>query len=523
MKRFNVTGLCVPHKHYMADTRGKMAAIKKLVEDEKYFTINKGRQYGKTTMLILLKNELKEPYIPIFISFEGLCDKSFESQEAFSGMLMRRISKALAFTSAPEEYIGKWIDEAVTDFELLGEHITKMCRGKKVVLMIDEVDRTSNNRVFLQFIGMLRDKYLAREAGMDFTFHSVILAGVHDIKNIKLKLINEGAYTPTQTEGKMHNSPWNIAVSFDVDMSFNPTEIAFMLEDYEKDHRTGMDIAEIAEEIHKFTSGYPFLVSRICQHIDEKLGKNWTIPGIKEAVKEMLDERNTLFDDIFKNAENNKKLHDMLYDIVIVGDKQPFSMGNPEIATGMMYGMLKNINGRAAVSNRVFETLLSDYFISKNAMSGNGKKITKVLHYDVTKDGRLDMELLMRKFAEHYTELFNKTDAEFLERHGRLIFLTYLKPLINGQGFYHMESQFTDLRRMDIVVDFGKEQFIVELKLWHGEGYKKKAYAQLLDYMKSKNADIGYMLTFDFRKNAGEKPQPEWVEFDGKRIFDVVV
>ena len=41
--------------------------------------------------------------------------------------------------------------------------------------------------------------------------------------------------------------------------------------------------------------------------------------------------------------------------------------------------------------------------------------------------------------------------------------------------------------------------------------------------MKSKNADTGYMLTFDFRKDAGKKPHAEWVCLEGKRIFDVVV
>jgi hypothetical protein len=48
--------------------------------------------------------------------------------------------------------------------------------------------------------------------------------------------------------------------------------------------------------------------------------------------------------------------------------------------------------------------------------------------------------------------------------------LSYLKPLINGRGFYHVESETRNLRRMDIVVVYGKEQFIIELKLWNGEG-----------------------------------------------------
>ncbi len=48
--------------------------------------------------------------------------------------------------------------------------------------------------------------------------------------------------------------------------------------------------------------------------------------------------------------------------------------------------------------------------------------------------------------------------------------MSYLKPLINGRGFYHVESETRNLRRMDIVVVYGKEQFIIELKLWNGEG-----------------------------------------------------
>jgi hypothetical protein len=134
------------------------------------------------------------------------------------------------------------------------------------------------------------------------------------------------------------------------------------------------------------------------------------------------------------------------------------------------------------------------------------------------------MELCLVKFAEHYAEIFGGCDLKFIERKERLLFLLYLQPLINGQGFYHIESQFTDLRRMDIIVDFGRDQFIIELKLWHGNSQHQEAYEQLLGYMESKNALNGYLLTFDFRKEANKQRCAEWVNFtDGKRIFDVVL
>ena len=54
-----------------------------------------------------------------------------------------------------------------------------------MMLSIDEVDKSSNNQLFLDFLGMLRKKYLRRDAGREESFHSVILAGVHDVKTLK--------------------------------------------------------------------------------------------------------------------------------------------------------------------------------------------------------------------------------------------------------------------------------------------------------------------------------------------------
>ena len=90
MKRFNVTGLCVPHKHYMADMSAKISEIKTLVDNESYFTINRARQFGKTTALHLLKKELDDQYIAVFISFEGLGDESFETVERFCSVFRFR-------------------------------------------------------------------------------------------------------------------------------------------------------------------------------------------------------------------------------------------------------------------------------------------------------------------------------------------------------------------------------------------------------------------------------------------------
>ena len=66
-KQFNVTGTCIPEKHYMVNPKEKLEQIFQLVEAGNYFTINRPRQYGKTTTFYLLTQLLKKKssdYLP---------------------------------------------------------------------------------------------------------------------------------------------------------------------------------------------------------------------------------------------------------------------------------------------------------------------------------------------------------------------------------------------------------------------------------------------------------------------------
>jgi len=383
MKEFCTTGVCIPEKHYMADTKKKITQIKVMVDKGHYFTINRPRQYGKTTIIYLLSRLLYNEYISIRLSFEGIGDESFKTSECFCKLFMSLVRDALKRTMVCNEkdYIDSWFDTSVTGFRNLSVHISKMCKDRKLVLIIDEVDEISNNSVMLQFLGVLRDKYLSREMGEDITFHSVILAGVHDIKNLKWKLINAGLYQLRDSEGYLFNSPWNIAVNFNVDLSFDTDEIEFMLKEYKNENNLVMDTGLISKEIYDYTSGYPFLVSRLCQIIDIDLSKDWSLPGVHEAVRSLLIETNTLFDDLFKNLENNTDLYKYIYDLLIVGKKQVFSPDNPVINWAVLYGFIKNDNSISVISNRIFELRITEYFISKDSLS-TGKRIRGTA-YDV--------------------------------------------------------------------------------------------------------------------------------------------
>ena len=87
-----------------------------------------------------------------------------------------------------DETLSDWIkkrSEGVRSLDELSAAISDLANhaGKKLVLLIDEVDKSSNNQLFVSFLGMLRNKYLRRHLKTDATFHAVVLAGVHDVKS----------------------------------------------------------------------------------------------------------------------------------------------------------------------------------------------------------------------------------------------------------------------------------------------------------------------------------------------------
>lgn len=49
-KRFNVTGLCVPRKHYMVNLADRLAQVKEMVEEGAYFTIHRARRAEMNTI-----------------------------------------------------------------------------------------------------------------------------------------------------------------------------------------------------------------------------------------------------------------------------------------------------------------------------------------------------------------------------------------------------------------------------------------------------------------------------------------
>ncbi len=78
MRYFNTEGVCRPDVHYMVCLDDRLDKIKRLYVDQgKYFIINRGRQYGKTTTLKALAEYLKKDYVVIAMDFQMMSTANF--------------------------------------------------------------------------------------------------------------------------------------------------------------------------------------------------------------------------------------------------------------------------------------------------------------------------------------------------------------------------------------------------------------------------------------------------------------
>jgi hypothetical protein len=513
----------------MVNISERLRQIKNMVDEGQYFTINRARQYGKTTTLRALEEFLQKEYTVVSLDFQRMSYADFENENSFVMAFSGEILDCMRFPEEIPDTIKTTLqgfadgDERQVTLSRLFRCLSQWCEqsNKKIVLLIDEVDSASNNQVFLDFLAQLRAQYMERDIYP--SFRSVILAGVYDVKNLRGKIRPEDEHR--------YNSPWNIAADFDISMSFSKNEIAGMLTEYEADYKTGMNVDEMAGLLFDDTSGYPFLVSRLCQLMDEVVCKKetygsksaaWTKEGFYEAQRLILAEKNMLFESLSEKLVSYPELNDMLKSLLFTGKPIVFNYYEPSIGVASMFGFVKNKNGMLVVANRIFETWLYNFYLSAADMQK--KEIYAASLMDKNQfivNGCLNMRLILEKFVVHFHDLYGDQNETFLEEEGRKYFLLYLRPIINGTGNYYIEAQTRGQKRTDVIVDYRGHQYVIEMKIWRGQEYNNRGEKQLAGYLDDYHVNKGYMVSFNF--NRKKKTGIREIVFNDKVIIEAVV
>ena len=189
-----------------------------------------------------------------------------------------------------------------------------------------------------------------------------------------------------------------------------------MLADYENENHIGFDINEISEEIYKYTSGYPVLVSGVCKEIDENLDRDWTKNGVQEAAKNIIAKETNLSESMTNNLNLYPKLKAFIRAVLMENYSIPLDVNNPTMKFANMFSIIKaNKDGRVEIHNLIFQQILINHFVSESNL--NMLSPDSGMRLYLTKQGDLNMPLIINRFKDLMSK---KTDkAEFLEREGR--------------------------------------------------------------------------------------------------------
>jgi len=516
---FETASLINPEESYMVKDRNIRATnwktIKELVDKGRYFTIFAPRQMGKTTFFSEFCKELgNDPYyVPVTLSFQTyrkLPVEEFYSE--FQDDLFEKILKRLKEVKC-ERY--EEVEELTKntqlnnhiDFKRFFKKLNGIITQKKIIIFIDEFDGIPEEAL-KGFLDTLRDMYNAHKLGKEFFIYSIGLVGIRNVAEMTIENV----------------SPFNMADKVRIPL-FTLEEVRDLYSQYTEE--TGQPFTEEASSrIHYETGGQPFMVNRIAQILTNEIKPNTTDPITEEDMEKglaiLLVERNDHFTNImYKAKKYERKLLEILFkeDIEYNIDEE----GQNELE---MHGLIKKGEfNLAQISNPIYlKRFLQLYKKRDNSEKKYyfDEQYPTDLFYE--KDGLLNMPLILKNFGDYIERIglklfkISEHNQEFI---GQLQLMCYLDSFIaGGRGDSNIEVV-SGNRRIDIKVFYHGRKHIIEMKMWRGQQAHLKAREQLISYLKSENADEGYLVSFDYRLPDEDLPPntSSEVEIEGKRLY----
>jgi hypothetical protein len=198
----------------------------------------------------------------------------------------------------------------------------------------------------------------------------------------------------------------------------------------------------------------------------------------------------------------------------------PYNLHAPVVNFALQHGIVSNGPEGLMIHNRIYREVIANYMTVKTIVERKSLYVETSQPY-LLDNNALDMRKVLLKFQELMKIEYSKKDDSFIERNGRLVFLAFLKPIINGKGYAFKEPEISEERRMDIAVTFFQHKYIIELKMWRGNVAHRKGLVQLGDYLDRQNQNQGFMVIFE--QNVQKTWKKGWIRANGKKVFAVWV
>jgi hypothetical protein len=508
---FNTAGACVPGEHYMLPPALRLGRVLQLVDERKYFTLQSGRQTGKTTSAQWLARHYNagERYRAIWVDLQTACEQP-DPAVAFRTVLTNldfAVETWLGDVGVPPPSARSLEDPATVVLRYLRD-LAGRC-PRPLVVLIDEADGLVGPTM-VSFLSQLRDGYLARS--MAPFPHSIALIGARAVRD----------YVYTQEERRAAawlgtTSPFNITAEAVSLGPFTHAEVEELLLQHTTATGQRFEPAAVAA-IYELSQGHPWLVNALADRVVEHDLPDRSIavtPEHVEAAKEtLIVERRTHIDSLVARLREPRVSR--ILDPMLAGEQTANDVLDDDFAYVLGLGLIRRREGRFEIANPIYREVVPRALTYIRQM-----QIANEPADYLRPDGTLDMARLMADWQIFWCEDGHLAASGFSYRESgpHRMLMAFLQRIVNGGG--RIEREYGLGRgALDLVVEWRGQRHAIEVKLRRDTQTEKRALAQVTRYLDKIGLDEGWLVMFDLRARRSWKQRlaSKTVKTGGKRI-----
>jgi hypothetical protein len=517
MRFFNTAGPCEPRFHYMLPAAERLPEAPGLVDQGAYFVVHAPRQTGKTTTLKALARALTAQgrYAALHFNCETgqvVEDDYVRAQRDILATIRARAERELPAELQPPT---TWPEAEDTQILTAGLRAWARACPRPLALFFDEID-SLQGKSLLAVLRQLRASYDHRPEEAPW---SVVLCGLRDVRDYKVASGGDPSRLGT-------SSPFNIKVESMRLGNFDEHEVAALYAQHTAE--TGQPFTDEAIACaFALTAGQPWLVNALAREVIHKMRiappTPITAEHMDQARERMIQARATHLDSLVARLGEDR-VHRIIEPLMAGGKVSSATYG--EDASYVHDLGLIVLQPEVAIANPIYREVIAR--VLGTTVEANIPAALKGRF--VLPDGRLDMDALIRAFAEFWRENGEVLTGSLIyhEVAPQLVLMAFLQRIVNGGGFIDREYGL-GRRRIDLLIRWpyepdekeGQRQWqreAVELKVWRDKkpDPREEALSQLDVYLDRMELERGWLVIFDRRANlpAGTPPAVERIGFE---------
>ena len=511
---FNTTGPCIPGEHYLLPPERRLGRVRELIEDGRYFTLQAGRQTGKTTSARWLADHYAagQRYRAIWVDIQ-IAREQPDPAAAFRTVLTKldmAVESYLPDLGVPASRPRLLDDPESAILRYLQDLAARA--SLPLVVLIDEADCLVGPAM-VSFLTQLRDGYIGRSR-IPFP-HSVVLVGARAVRDFVFSQEERNAVSWLGAA-----SPFNVSAEVASLAAFTRDEVFELLAQHTT--TTGQRFEpEAAALIHELSQGHPWLANALADRIVERDLRDRSIavtPVHVEAAKEALIlERRTHLDSLMARLREPRVRR--IIDAMLAGDRTPSDVLDDDFAYVLGLGLVRARAGHFEIANPIYREVIPRALTYIQQMQLGNEPADYV-----RPDGALDVAKLMDDWQVFWREDGHLSAEGFGYRESgpHLMLMAFLQRVVNGGG--RIEREYGLGRgALDLLVDWRGERHAIEVKLRRDTQTQKRALEQVARYLDSLGLDEGWLVMFDLRGKRSWKDRltRKTVKASGKRIHIV--